>query len=88
MRSTASRVTSKGQATIPARIRKHLNLKAGDTVIFDVEGKRVVLRKADALDPAFLKLDEKRRAGQPVEHFHTTRMVPKRVDELVDGGSL
>lgn len=29
-----------------------------------------------------------RAAGQPVEHFHTTRMVPKRVDELIDGGSL
>lgn len=29
-----------------------------------------------------------RASGQPVEHFHTTRMVPKRVDELLDGGSL
>jgi hypothetical protein len=35
-----------------------------------------------------LKLDEKRRAGQPAEHFHTTRMAPKRVDELLDGGSI
>ena len=35
-----------------------------------------------------LKLDEKRRAGQAVESFHTTRMAPKRVDELLDGGSL
>lgn len=34
------------------------------------------------------RLAERRRAGQPVEHFHTTRMVPKRVDELTDGGSL
>ena len=24
------------------------------------------------------KLDEKRRAGLPVEHFHTTRMMPQR----------
>ncbi|HRP78686.1 MAG TPA: DUF1489 family protein [Aquamicrobium sp.] len=34
------------------------------------------------------KLEEKRRGGLPVEHFHTTRMVPKRVDGLLDGGSL
>jgi hypothetical protein len=34
------------------------------------------------------RLDEKRRAGQAAEHFHTTRMVPKRVDEIIGGGSL
>lgn len=34
------------------------------------------------------RLDERRRAGEPVEHFHTTRMVPTRVAELVDGGSI
>lgn len=34
------------------------------------------------------RLEEKRRAGQPVEQHHTTRMVPKRVAELTDGGSL
>lgn len=35
-----------------------------------------------------LKLDERRRAGEPVEHWHTTRMVPTRGAEIVDGGSL
>ena len=34
------------------------------------------------------KLAEKKRRRQPLERFHTTRMVPKRVDELLDGGSL
>lgn len=34
------------------------------------------------------RLDEKRRAGEPVEHFHTTRMAPTRGAELTDGGSL
>lgn len=35
-----------------------------------------------------LKLKEKKRKGQKPEHIHTTRMVPKRADELIDGGSL
>ncbi len=34
------------------------------------------------------RLTEHRRAGRPPEHRHTTRMVPKRVAELLDGGSL
>lgn len=34
------------------------------------------------------RLAEKRRRRQPVEHIHTTRMVPTRSDELLDGGSL
>ncbi|MDR7032677.1 DUF1489 family protein [Mesorhizobium sp. BE184] len=34
------------------------------------------------------RLDEKRRAGQAVEHFHTTRMVPTRGAEIVGIGSL
>lgn len=29
-----------------------------------------------------------RRLGRPEEQTHTTRMVPKRVEEIVDGGSL
>lgn len=33
-------------------------------------------------------LTQKREAGQTVEQIHTTRMVPKRMDELLDGGSL
>jgi hypothetical protein len=34
------------------------------------------------------KLAEKRKAGLKPEQFHTTRMVPKQVAELLDGGSL
>lgn len=34
------------------------------------------------------RLTEKRRSKQPLEHVHTTRMVPKRAAELLDGGSL
>jgi hypothetical protein len=34
------------------------------------------------------RLREKKRRKEPVEQFHTTRMVPKRDAELLDGGSL
>jgi hypothetical protein len=34
------------------------------------------------------KIKDKRRRGEKPEHIHRTRMVPKRADELVDGGSL
>ncbi|MDE2363409.1 MAG: DUF1489 domain-containing protein [Hyphomicrobiales bacterium] len=30
----------------------------------------------------------KAKRGQSYEHIHTTRMTPKRVEELLDGGSL
>ena len=34
------------------------------------------------------RLKERKRRGQKPEHIHTTRMVPKRAEELVAGGSL
>lgn len=34
------------------------------------------------------RLDEARARGLPAEQFHTTRMMPTRGAELVDGGSL
>jgi hypothetical protein len=34
------------------------------------------------------RLKDKKKRGLPVEHVHTTRMMPKRVDDLLDGGSL
>lgn len=34
------------------------------------------------------KLKERKRKGQKAERVHTTRMVPKRKDELLAGGSI
>jgi hypothetical protein len=34
------------------------------------------------------RIKQRRKAGQKAEHIHTTRMQPKRGDELLDGGSL
>ncbi|UCF08887.1 MAG: AbrB/MazE/SpoVT family DNA-binding domain-containing protein [Thermoplasmata archaeon] len=41
-----STVTKKGQVTIPLRLRKLLNLRTGEKVVFDLEGEKVVLKKA------------------------------------------
>jgi AbrB family looped-hinge helix DNA binding protein len=35
---SSAKVTSKGQVTIPVSIRKHLKLKPGDRVDFQIEG--------------------------------------------------
>lgn len=34
------------------------------------------------------RMAQRRRLGQPEEQLHTTRMVPKRIEEIVAGGSL
>ena len=34
------------------------------------------------------RLKHKRKNGEKAEHIHTTRMMPKRADELIGGGSL
>lgn len=49
---TAATVTSKGQVTIPKPVRDALGIKAGDEVIFRVEGDRAVLART----PDFLAL--------------------------------
>ena len=33
-------------------------------------------------------IERKKRAGLPAEQIHTTRMMPRQRDELLDGGSL
>lgn len=37
-----ARISSKGQITIPREIRKKLNLKAGDKVLFLEEGDKII----------------------------------------------
>ena len=43
---------------------------------------------ADLEDWIKQKLKEKKKRRQKSEHIHTTRMIPKRAEELIDGGSL
>jgi antitoxin PrlF len=55
-----SRLTSKGQATVPLRVRQKLHLEPGDTVIFEEsQAGTVRIRKAEPLDLEFLSALEK-----------------------------
>lgn len=55
-----SRLTSKGQATIPAPVRKKLDLKPGDAVIFEESRDGdIVLCRAEPLDLEFLDAVER-----------------------------
>lgn len=40
------RLTRKGQITIPLKFRELLGIKAGEKILFDLEDKKVVLKKA------------------------------------------
>ena len=46
MRASSS-MTSKGQVTVPKRIRDELGLRPGDRIAFSMENGRVTLRKAN-----------------------------------------
>jgi antitoxin PrlF len=55
-----SRLTSKGQTTIPRSIRRELNLREGDALEFELHDGFVIMRKAHAphTDDPFATFDE------------------------------
>ena len=55
MATVFSRITSKAQTTVPRAVREALGAGPGDALAYRVDGKRVLLTKAPALDLAYLK---------------------------------
>lgn len=53
-----SKLTSKYQATIPAKVRDILGLGKGDAIAFRIDGKKVVLDKATPIDRQFARLSQ------------------------------
>ncbi len=41
-----SKITKKGQVTIPQRLRRLLDIKTGEKVVFEIEDEKIVLKKA------------------------------------------
>jgi antitoxin PrlF len=48
-----SRLSSKGQVTIPIEVRQKLALESGDVVVYEIDGERVLLHRAEPFDIAF-----------------------------------
>jgi len=48
-----SRLSSKGQVTIPADVREALHLSPGDLVSYQLKGETAILKRAEPFDAAF-----------------------------------
>ncbi len=55
-----SKLTSKAQTTVPQAVRAALGLSEGDELLYEIEGDRVVLKKARraAIDDPFAAFKE------------------------------
>jgi AbrB family looped-hinge helix DNA binding protein len=53
MRRNTSRLSSKGQVTIPREVRAALHLDAGDLVAYEVKDDEAILRRAEPFDAAY-----------------------------------
>jgi AbrB family looped-hinge helix DNA binding protein len=73
-----TRITGKGQVTVPERVRKALQLSAGDEVEFRVnESGEVVLRKAAGATA------DKVRSSRARLHPRLERQMRRRAEELL-----
>ena len=64
MLTKVSRLTSKGQATIPSAIRKQLHLESGDSIAFKVVNDRVEITRAEPIDLEFMQSQESNLATE------------------------
>ena len=55
------RLTSKGQVTIPKKIREHLSIAVHDDVDFIIKDGEIVLKKTDACNSFQLHVNNKMR---------------------------
>lgn len=53
------RITAKAQTTIPRPVRLALGVKPGDEIAYEIEGERVIMRRAgDPFDKPFATFTE------------------------------
>jgi AbrB family looped-hinge helix DNA binding protein len=64
--SETTKVTSKGQVTIPSTIREILKLEPGSTVMFKVTDRGVILSPCEIIEKPFYKAKEWKKIEQLV----------------------
>lgn len=64
-------ITSKGQVTIPKKIRDKLGLKPGDTLNFEVEDNRTIsVKRKKSIDEAFGMLQRENQEALTIEDMN------------------
>ena len=48
-----SKISIKGQITIPAKIRRAMGIKPGNLIAYELQGKTVKLKKIEPFDTAY-----------------------------------
>ena len=48
-----AKITSKGQLTLPKRVRQHLEVSSGDIVIFELRESGLLIRKLKSVESFF-----------------------------------
>lgn len=71
-----ARLTTKGQITIPVELRRFLDLRAGDYIIFEKRDSRVEMKKMPAADLASF--------ARPIrERFQERGITPQDVEDAI-----
>lgn len=76
-------LTSKGQTTVPSRIREALRLKAGDRILYEIKGDTVVIRPHPGAMAVFGSLKPSAdKAGVPFAEARQTAR-EKRIKDVI-----
>ena len=75
-----ARITSKGQITIPVGIRKKLNLREGDKVIFIEDGEKIIFANSSMI--ALKELQEGMKGEAEKQGLYSEADVNKLVREV------
>lgn len=72
-----SRITTKGQVTVPLELRKHLNVKEGDYILFEKKGSKVEMKK-------MVPTNDLEDFARPIrERFQKNGITPDDIEEAI-----